>query len=141
MYSWSAPLGHPGDLDELVAVLVSLARTKYGVERISLVQFFDAVERVAREYPDLFEGVDFQRSGDAVSSRALGNALQGSLNFGLEICNPSFQYVTVNQGESEKIISWSEKRSGERFVLALERVAESFARLIEPPKTVTGSLG
>jgi hypothetical protein len=130
MESWTRPLGSSRDYAELVAVVLSIARIKHAVERVSLRRFFAAMRHASLKHP-LLDGFEFRLAGQYVLSPCLAGALQDSMQFGVDMNGSAFQDVAVDPRSAERIIDWSKRRSGEDYVSALTSVAATFAEYLK----------
>lgn len=121
--------GETGDLADVVLTTLSLASSRYGVERVDLGDYYAYFDRLKGEFPNEMPIFHSVQMGQFLYSKALATALENALRLGLRIANPRFQYIEVTKELADRNISRLSKRAGTNFVERLDPIAKRLAAI------------
>ena len=129
---WRSPGGQPGDLADVIVGLLSLGNTHHEIKKVSKPDFYRALSQLQEEFPDRFPGVVFTGTGEYVYSKSIGDALERALRLGIDVMNPRFYYIGVQEREdAERNLRLIRENTGGSFLEMLEPVANRFAALVK----------
>ena len=129
--AWNRPLGEPGDLTDIIVVVLSLAH-EHGFTKVSRPDFYEIFSQLRSKYPTVLPEMVFTRAGEYVYSKTLGNALERALRSGLDTMNPRFFYFGVLKKEdAERNLALIKANTSNEFIDGLRPLAEDFAKLTQ----------
>ncbi|MGD0013160.1 MAG: hypothetical protein ABSD56_01860 [Bryobacteraceae bacterium] len=127
---WTRPLGEPGDLADTIVVLLNLAAVEHGFHKVSRPDFYSVFLQLKEEFPELLPPMVFTQTGDYVYSKALGDALEHALRFGVDPLNPRFYYLGIlDPADAPNNLQLVRENTGADFIEALRPLAARFAEL------------
>jgi len=132
------PLGKPGALADIIVAVLSLATIDHGLKKVSSPDFYRLFQRLIEEFPRKFPPITFERSGRYVYSKVLGDALERALRLGVQVMNPRFLYLGIEEAEdAQRNLELIGENTGKAFIENLRPVADRLVNLL--PRVEVGS--